>query len=57
MALILNQWEALSDKILVASSAQSLRMAMSTAIAMGSGVYCGAKCLVLMQSFGNLHGG
>lgn len=35
----------------------AMAMAMATAIAMGSGVYCGAKCLVLMQSFGDLHGG
>lgn len=37
--------------------AMAMAMVMAAAIAMGSGVYCGAKCLVLMQSFGDLHGG
>ena len=31
--IVLNQWEALSYKILVACSAQSMRMVMATAIA------------------------
>ncbi|MDY2798940.1 MAG: hypothetical protein SOV16_07240 [Anaerobiospirillum succiniciproducens] len=68
MALILNQWETLSDQIVVACGAQSMCMAIchdamamdmatDTAIAMGSGVYGAAKSLVFMQSVGNLHGG